>query len=84
MTNEVVIEWILFEDLKIFQVGRILHDGVIYFRLTIQFLQWLDSLLHPLHSEEGSEVGSVAGDDDESEEPPDSSNNPGAAKHRKY
>ena len=30
---------------------------------------------HPLHSEEGCQVGRVGGDDDESEKPPDSSNN---------
>ena len=29
---------------------------------------------HPLHREEGREVGRVGGDDDQGEEPPDSSN----------
>lgn len=42
-------------------------------RLLGQILGTLDGGHHPLHSEEGSQVGRVGRDNDESEEPPHSS-----------
>lgn len=41
-----------------------------------QILGALDGRNHPLHGEEGRQVGRVGRDDDEGEEPPDSAHNP--------
>ena len=43
-------------------------------RLLGQVIGILDRSGHPLHREEGGQVGGVGGDDDQGEEPPDSTN----------
>ena len=43
-------------------------------RLLGEILSILDGRGHPLHCEEGGQVGGVGGDDDQGEEPPDSPN----------
>ena len=43
-------------------------------RLLGQIFSVLDGCGHPLHREEGGQVGGVGGDDDQGEEPPDSPN----------
>ena len=43
-------------------------------RLLGEILSILDGRGHPLHREEGGQVGGVGGDDDQGEEPPDSPN----------
>ena len=47
-----------------------------YLCLFGQILGTLYGWDHPLHGEEGCQVGRVGGDDDEGEEPPDTSNDP--------
>ena len=47
-----------------------------------QVLGGLDGRGHPLHGEEGGQVGRVRGDDDEGEEPPDPAHNPGRGRLR--
>ena len=42
-----------------------------------QILGGLDGRLHPLHGEEGGQVGGVGGDHDQGEEPPEGSDHSG-------
>ena len=46
-------------------------------RLLGQVIGILDGSGHPLHREEGGQVGGVGGDDDQGEEPPDAADYPG-------
>ena len=46
-------------------------------RLLGEILSILDGRGHPLHREEGGQVGGVGGDDDQGEEPPDAAHDPG-------
>ena len=53
-----------------------LETAVLDLGLLGQVLGRLDGRLHPLHGEEGGEVGGVGGDHDEGEEPPHAGHHP--------
>ena len=50
--------------------GAVFDDTVFDLCLLGQVIRGLNGRLHPLHGEEGSQVGRVGGNDDEGEEPP--------------
>lgn len=50
--------------------GSSVHGAVLYRRLIRQVVHRLDGHLHPLHGEEGGQVGGVGRDDDQGERPP--------------
>ena len=50
------------------------HGAILDLGLLRQVFGRLDGRNHPLHSQEGSQVGSVRGDHDQGEEPPQSGN----------
>lgn len=56
--------------------GAVPYSAVLYFGLLGQIICRVDWWVHSLHSEEGSQVGSVRGDDDQGKEPPYSTNYP--------
>ena len=49
-------------------------------RLLGQIFSILYRCGHPLHREEGGQVGGVGGDDDQGEEPPDAAHDPGGGR----
>ena len=53
-----------------------------YERLLRQVVSILYGGGHPLHRQEGGQVGGVGGDDDQREEPPDASHYPGGGRPR--
>ena len=52
--------------------GAALQSSVLNLSLTGEVVSRVDGGHHPVHREEGGEVGGVGGDEDEGEEPPDS------------
>ena len=52
--------------------GAAVQGAVLDLSLTGQVVRRVDGGHHPVHGEEGRQVGRVGGDQDEREEPPDS------------
>ena len=57
--------------------GSSLESPVLDVGLTRQVIRLLDGRGHPLHRQEGRQVGRVRGDQDQGEEPPDAAHDPG-------
>ena len=55
--------------------GAVPDGAVLDLGLLGQVVGRVDGRVHPLHGEEGGQVGGVGGDDDEGEEPPDAPHN---------
>lgn len=56
--------------------GAVPHSAILNFGLFGQVVCRVDGRVHPLHGEEGSQVGSVRGDYDQCEKPPDPTDDP--------
>ena len=71
----------LIQDSNLSTLSKYLNT-VLNVRLFREVIGLLDGRGHPLHGEEGGQVGGVGGDQDQGEEPPDAAHDPGGGRPR--
>lgn len=59
-----ILSWLMPSYLEEGHCGSISNSPVLYLGLLCQVVCWIDGGFHPLHSEEGSQVGSIGWDYD--------------------
>ena len=69
----------IIEDSNLSRLSKYLNT-VLNVRLFREVIGLLDGCCHPLHGEEGGQVGGVGGDQDQGEEPPDAAHDPGGGR----